>query len=280
MIDGPSPRHRRSSLTAIAAVGLAFAASVAIAQTVSGTAPARATSETSKPATAAVPDRSWERTQRATKIIGVDVVNRQGEKVGDIEDIVLDRNGSVAYAVVSTGGFLGVGDRLHAVPWRSLQTNTGTDKFVLDVDKQTLGKAPGFDHNSFPDINQPKWSVENRKHFPIAGSGPELTTSKTGRNDPPSGSGRSAGGNDVGLTTTTRRSGPAAGSGSTTSGAGSTPGTRAGTTGTAPVEPRPPGGITSNPTGSANANPADPAGKAAANGGGVAGRGAASDSGK
>lgn len=256
MLDGPGRARRRpASAPIVIACALALAASVAGART--GSAPARAaTAEAPKPVPA-VPDRSWERTQRATKIIGVDVVNRQGEKVGDIEDIVLDRNGSVAYAVVSTGGFLGVGDRLHAVPWRSLQTDTGTDKFVLDVDKQRLGKAPGFDNNTFPDINQPKWSAENRKHFPLTRSGAEPTASRTGRNEPPSGSGRATG-NDVGPTTSTaRRSGPAAGSGSAPASAGSTAGTSAGATVAAPGQP---GGSAGNPTDRTSANPADPAG--------------------
>ena len=139
----------------------------------------------------------------------MDVVNRSGEKVGDVEDIVLDRNGNVAYAVVSTGGFLGVGERLHAVPWRSLQTDTGADNFLLDVDRDKLRSAPGFDASSFPDVNDPKWSSENRKHF-AARPAPAPGTSKrsSGR------AGMASGATDIGPTTTTSgRSGTAAGTG-------------------------------------------------------------------
>ena len=109
--------------------------------------------------------KAWERTHRASKIIGMDVVTGKGEKVGDVEDIVLDSKGNVAYAVVSTGGFLGMGDRLHAVPWSSLYTNTGKDSFVLEVDRERLRSAPGFNQSNWPDVNDPKWSNENRRYF-------------------------------------------------------------------------------------------------------------------
>ena len=109
---------------------------------------------------------SWERVHRASKIIGTDVINRQGEKIGDIEDIVLDSKGSIAYAVVSTGGFLGIGDRLHAVPWQSLQTQTGRSAFILDIDRERLKNAPGFDKKNWPNLADEKWSIENSRHFP------------------------------------------------------------------------------------------------------------------
>jgi sporulation protein YlmC with PRC-barrel domain len=119
--------------------------------------------------------KAWERTHRASKIIGMDVVNGKGEKVGDVEDIVLDSKGNVAYAVVSTGGFLGVGDRLHAIPWTSLRTHTGKDNFMLDVDRERLKGAPGFDQSNWPDVNDPKWSDENRRYF-----SPVTKTSQSG----------------------------------------------------------------------------------------------------
>jgi sporulation protein YlmC with PRC-barrel domain len=123
--------------------------------------------------------KSWERTHRVSKIIGTDVVNSKGEKIGDVEDIVLDAKGNVAYAVVSTGGFLGVGDKMHAVPWTAIRTNTGTDNFMLDVDKDRLRSAPGFDQSSWPNVNDPKWSSENRRYFPASGTTRKSTTSPT-----------------------------------------------------------------------------------------------------
>ncbi len=115
---------------------------------------------------AARAERDWERRHRASKIIGTHVRNRQGDKIGDIEDIVLDRNGSVAYAVVSTGGFLGIGDRLHAVPWKSLQLQANEDFYVLDVDRKRLQAAPGFPGSSWPNFNDERWNTENRRAWP------------------------------------------------------------------------------------------------------------------
>lgn len=130
-----------------------------------GTA-ARATAQTG--ASAGV---DWERQHRASKIIGMDVVNKQGEKVGDIHDIVVDQQGNVSHAVVSTGGFLGIGERLHAVPWNALDRKAGEQKVVLDVDRDRLRNAPGFDRNNWPNLTDQKWNQENQRYFPQAGSG-------------------------------------------------------------------------------------------------------------
>jgi sporulation protein YlmC with PRC-barrel domain len=120
--------------------------------------------------------KTWERTHRVSKIIGTDVVNSKGEKIGDVEDIVLDAKGNVAYAVVSTGGFLGMGDKMHAVPWAAIRTSTGTDNFMLDVDKERLRSAPGFDQSNWPNVNDAKWSSENRRYFPASGTTRSSTT--------------------------------------------------------------------------------------------------------
>jgi sporulation protein YlmC with PRC-barrel domain len=118
----------------------------------------------SAPSTKALHD--WERGHRGSKIIGTDVRNPKGEKIGDVKDIVLDDKGTVVYAIVSTGGFLGMSDRLHAVPWKALQTNaSGKDFFVLDIDKARLATTPGFDSKSWPDFADERWNRENRKHY-------------------------------------------------------------------------------------------------------------------
>ncbi len=145
------------------------------------TAPARVGSEVEGTSYKGVKDgASWERLHRASKIIGTDVINRQGERIGDIEDIVLDSKGLIAFAVVSTGGFLGIGDRLHAVPWQSLQTQTGRNAFILDIDKERLKNAPGFDKKNWPNLSDDNWSSENSRHFPRehpTGSAPRAATS-------------------------------------------------------------------------------------------------------
>ena len=80
-----------------------------------------------------------------------DVVNRQGESLGSIEDIMLDpQNGRVEYAVLDFGGFLGIGDKLFAVPLQAFEIDRTNERFVLDVTKDRLENAPGFDKTDWP----------------------------------------------------------------------------------------------------------------------------------
>jgi hypothetical protein len=67
------------------------------------------------------------------------------------------RSGQVAYAVLSLGGFLGIGEKLFAVPWSALTLDTENKRFVLSVDKDRLEKAPGFDRNKWPNMADPSW---------------------------------------------------------------------------------------------------------------------------
>jgi sporulation protein YlmC with PRC-barrel domain len=90
---------------------------------------------------------------RASKVIGMDVENAQGDDLGDITDLVLDFDtGQIAYVVIGSGGVLGVGDTLHAVPWKSLKLNDKMDKFVINVDKIQWKNAPGFNKDRWPAV--------------------------------------------------------------------------------------------------------------------------------
>ncbi|HVW65123.1 MAG TPA: PRC-barrel domain-containing protein [Nitrosospira sp.] len=94
----------------------------------------------------------------ADTLIGDDVYNRKDEDLGDIKEIMLDMNtGRVAYAVLSFGGFLGIADKLFAVPWSALKLDTVNKRFILDVDKERLESAPGFDKDDWPDMADPTW---------------------------------------------------------------------------------------------------------------------------
>lgn len=87
----------------------------------------------------------------ATTMIGDDVKNRAGEDLGNLEEIMIDAtDGRVAYAVVSFGGFLGLGDKLFAVPWGAISVDTDDHAVVLNVDKDVLENAPGFDKDNWP----------------------------------------------------------------------------------------------------------------------------------
>ncbi|MBZ5671644.1 MAG: PRC-barrel domain-containing protein [Acidobacteriia bacterium] len=84
---------------------------------------------------------------------GDKVVNYQGEDLGKIEEIMIDLDrGRVAYVVLSFGGFLGMGDKLFAVPWQAFSVDTTQKRLVLNADKELLRKAPGFDKNNWPDM--------------------------------------------------------------------------------------------------------------------------------
>ena len=108
---------------------------------------------------------AWARAHRASKIIGTEVRNRQGQKLGEIKDVVLGSNGTVAYAVVNTGGFLGMRNRMHAIPWTAMQTNTGDRHFLLDMDKERLTRAPGFDDKQWPNMADERWNSETRGFY-------------------------------------------------------------------------------------------------------------------
>ena len=94
----------------------------------------------------------------ADTLIGNDVYNHKDEDLGDIKEILLDINsGKVAYAVLSFGGFLGMADKLFAVPWSALKLDTANKRFLLDVDKARLESAPGFNKDDWPDMADPIW---------------------------------------------------------------------------------------------------------------------------
>jgi sporulation protein YlmC with PRC-barrel domain len=108
-------------------------------------------------------------THRSSKIIGADVENAQGEDLGKIEDLVLDpQDGRVAYAVLSFGGFLGLGEKYFAVPWNALQAKVGEDDtLILNVDKEKLSNAPGFDRNNWPDMTNRQWGEEIHAYYGV-----------------------------------------------------------------------------------------------------------------
>ena len=97
----------------------------------------------------------------ADTLIGDDVYNHEDEELGDIKEIMLDmRTGQIAYAVLSFGGILGMGDKLFAVPWERLTLDTVNKRFLLNVDKELLKNAPGFDKNNWPDMGSEAWNQQ------------------------------------------------------------------------------------------------------------------------
>jgi len=99
-------------------------------------------------------------------VIGDTVVNRAGENLGKIEELMLDlEKGRVAYAVLSFGGFLGMGEKLFAIPFEALKLDGSREHFTLDVDKEKLKNAPGFDKNHPPQASDRTWGAEVYKFY-------------------------------------------------------------------------------------------------------------------
>ena len=95
----------------------------------------------------------------ADTLQGDKVVNRRNEDLGTIEDIMIDvQRGRVAYAVMSCGGFLGMGDKLFAIPWNALSLDANRHCFVLDADRERFEKAPGFDKDHWPSMADNSWA--------------------------------------------------------------------------------------------------------------------------
>jgi sporulation protein YlmC with PRC-barrel domain len=99
------------------------------------------------------------------RLCGCRVVNSEGENLGKIEDLIIDEEqGRIVYALLSFGGFLGVGNKLFAFPWASIHHDRVEKKVILDVDKESLKNAPGFDKDSWPDMSDRSWGARIRYH--------------------------------------------------------------------------------------------------------------------
>lgn len=105
---------------------------------------------------------------RASQLMNVAVYNNADEQVGTISDIVLDKQtGQARYAAVSTGGFLGLGDALHAIPFKALKSTVrdGDETFILNVDSDHLSNAKGFDQDNWPNMGDRNWQQTNDRQY-------------------------------------------------------------------------------------------------------------------
>jgi sporulation protein YlmC with PRC-barrel domain len=81
----------------------------------------------------------------ASKVNGTSVYNRGGEKLGSVYDVMIDkRSGKAEYAIMSFGGFLGIGDSYHPLPWQALTYDTRQGGYVVDIDRSRLERAPSY----------------------------------------------------------------------------------------------------------------------------------------
>jgi sporulation protein YlmC with PRC-barrel domain len=90
----------------------------------------------------------------ADKVAGTSVYNAAGENLGEIHDVMIDKaSGKVAYAVMAFGGFLGIGDEYHPVPWSRLKYDTAQGGYIVNLDKQQLDGAPVYSEDA-----EPQWA--------------------------------------------------------------------------------------------------------------------------
>lgn len=104
------------------------------------------------------PDKLLRRVMGATTLAGDSVRNPAGENLGKVKELMIDLpTGRVAYAVLSFGGILNMGNKLFAVPWNALTLDEDEKQFILDIDKSRLENAPGFDKDNWPDMADVSW---------------------------------------------------------------------------------------------------------------------------
>lgn len=106
------------------------------------------------------------RIMSASTLEGDEIVNTRGEKLGDLEEVMLDvATGRIAYAVLASGGFLGMGEKLFAIPWSALTLDPENKCFILDVDKERLEQAPGFDKDHWPAMADRSWAAQVHTYY-------------------------------------------------------------------------------------------------------------------
>ncbi len=117
---------------------------------------------------------------RVSQLMGYDIQNAQGESVGEIKDIVIDsRTGNVRYAAVTYGGFLGVGNKMFAVPFEAFKVQVDPDEvgdddidsddyvLVLNVTQQQLEGEQGFDEDNWPNMADKQWAADLDKRYGV-----------------------------------------------------------------------------------------------------------------
>jgi sporulation protein YlmC with PRC-barrel domain len=112
------------------------------------------------------PDKTYRRVLAASTLAGDSVRNSSGEDLGKVDEIMIDiPSGKVAYAVLSFGGVLRMGNKLFAVPRSALKVDEDEKCFILDVNKKTLEGAPGFDKDQWPDMADTTWRSAVYKYY-------------------------------------------------------------------------------------------------------------------
>ncbi|MGV7209122.1 PRC-barrel domain-containing protein [Oxalobacteraceae bacterium A2-2] len=107
----------------------------------------------------------------ADTLIGDHVHNLKNEHLGTIKEIMLDmQTGKIAYAVMASGGILTIGEKLFAVPWEALTLDTANKRFTMNIDKERIEAAPGFDPDHWPDMANQTWASQVHSYYGTRGT--------------------------------------------------------------------------------------------------------------
>ena len=114
------------------------------------------------------PDRKYRRVLSAATLAGDTVKNPAGEDLGKVDEIMIDiPSGRVAYLVLSFGGFLGIGNKLFAIPWGAVTVDEDQKCFILSANKEVLKNAPGFDKDNWPDMADQTWGTQIHSYYGV-----------------------------------------------------------------------------------------------------------------
>lgn len=120
------------------------------------------------------PATRWGRLEKASKVIGLPVVNKENKKCGTVDNLIVDLPmGRIVHFVISSGGFLGIGDALNAVPPSALRFTSSRDSLLLDISKEELSRAPYFKSSEWPNFSDPTYSEKVYKSY---GADPYFST--------------------------------------------------------------------------------------------------------
>jgi sporulation protein YlmC with PRC-barrel domain len=134
--------------------------------------------DTTRSTTLSTDQNTVTKVNKASGLMGMDVRNQQDERLGEIKDLVVDlTSGKIAYAVLSVGGFLGIGDKLIAVPTSAFSLSPDQERLVLNADKARIQNSPGFAKNDWPDLNSPDWARDSQYWLSDTAQGTLGTTS-------------------------------------------------------------------------------------------------------
>lgn len=109
---------------------------------------------------------TYHRPLSAATLIGDKIKNREGETLGTLKEIMLDiQSGRIAYGVLESSSFLQMNNKLLAIPFRAFTINESDHTLVLDVNKETIKNAEGFDKNNWPDFASQEWAQRTHSYY-------------------------------------------------------------------------------------------------------------------